>query len=281
VESGFVGRALREACLAELRALKPGNVHDYAPGHGMFVADFEASAEAVAAAFEREGLGVGARIHDCIKRTRALVSCNTNLGIVLLCVPLAHAVLGPGDGTLRDRLGRVLRGLTVEDANEAFRAIVLAEPAGLGDSEAHDVHAPAQVTLLEAMDFARERDRIARQYVTDYEAVFELGLPRFREGLARWNSEPWALASLFLGFVAAFPDSHIAREHGPDAAESVRRRAVAYDQRLRAAAAPAALTETLLEFDRALKAEGLNPGTSADLTVATHFADLLERALAS
>ena len=34
-----LGHVMRDACLMELRALKPGNVHVHAPGHGMTVAD--------------------------------------------------------------------------------------------------------------------------------------------------------------------------------------------------------------------------------------------------
>ena len=39
-------RAYLEACALELRALKPGNVHVHAAGHGMTAADFERSAAA-------------------------------------------------------------------------------------------------------------------------------------------------------------------------------------------------------------------------------------------
>ena len=39
-----VAAAYQDACLAELAALKPGNVHVFAAGHGMTVAQFEASA---------------------------------------------------------------------------------------------------------------------------------------------------------------------------------------------------------------------------------------------
>ena len=42
--------AFHDACLAELEALKPGNVHRFGEGHRMSVADFEASADAAAAA---------------------------------------------------------------------------------------------------------------------------------------------------------------------------------------------------------------------------------------
>ncbi|MGA7546955.1 MAG: triphosphoribosyl-dephospho-CoA synthase, partial [Methyloceanibacter sp.] len=41
-------------------------------------------------------------------------------------------------------------------------------------------------------------------------------------------------------------------------------------------AAPGRLAPELMDFDRALKAGGLNPGTSADLTVATVFAHALQ-----
>jgi len=40
--------------------------------------------------------------------------------------------------------------------------------------------------------------------------------------------------------------------------------------------APEAMTAPLMAFDAALKERGLNPGTSADLTVATLFAAALE-----
>src|SRR5258708_40123989 len=83
--------AFRAACAGELRALKPGNVHVHAGGHGMTVADFERSAEVAAAPLCRPGAAVGARIRDAVAATRAAVSVNTNLGIVLLAAPLLAA----------------------------------------------------------------------------------------------------------------------------------------------------------------------------------------------
>ncbi|WP_245479521.1 triphosphoribosyl-dephospho-CoA synthase, partial [Hansschlegelia zhihuaiae] len=43
-----VARAFREACRAELHALKPGNVHVFREGHGMTAATFERAAEVAA-----------------------------------------------------------------------------------------------------------------------------------------------------------------------------------------------------------------------------------------
>ncbi len=274
-----VGEALRAACLVELRALKPGNVHRHAAGHGMTVADFERSAQAAAGVFARPGLGVGARILRAVEQTRQAVGSNTNLGILLLASPLAQAALSDDAGSLSQRLVGVLAGLDVSDAELTFEAIRLAEPAGLGRSDRHDVFAPARVSLREAMAEAAKRDRIARQYASGYEDVFELGLPWLRQALERRGDEAWAAARAYLGFLARFPDSHIARKFGAEKAEEVRRRAEAPAADLRAASNPEETRERLLDFDAELKAEGINPGTSADLTVASLFARRLQALL--
>src|SRR5579871_2116855 len=57
-----VAAAYIEACLAELEAPKPGNVHRFAPGHRMEVDDFIRSAEASAAPIAAKGARVGARV---------------------------------------------------------------------------------------------------------------------------------------------------------------------------------------------------------------------------
>ena len=55
-------------------------------------------------------------------------------------------------------------------------------------------------------------------------------------------------------------------------AEAVRREAADWRDAFAAAHDPAGMTEGLLRWDAALKSRGINPGTSADLTVATLFA---------
>jgi triphosphoribosyl-dephospho-CoA synthase len=278
LSGGRVAAAYRDACLAELQALKPGNVHVHAAGHDMTVTDFETSAEVSAATMGQPGLSVGERIYEAVRQTRAVIGCNTNLGILLLCAPLAQAALGARTGDLRQELRQVLDALDVADAELAFRAIRLAQPGGLGASPRHDVAAPATVTLRAAMAEARHRDRIADQYVTAFEDVFTFGLPRLRAGLSRWAEESWATTGAYMGFLARFPDSHIARKFGATVADDVRRTAAHLDQRLAACADPAVLSADLTAFDTKLKAAGLNPGTSADLTVASLFASRLENA---
>ena len=275
MQPGPVAAAFEAACRTELTALKPGNVHHHAPGHGMTAADFEASARAAAPALAAPGARVGARILGAIERTRAAVGCNTNLGIVLLCAPLAQAALDGTGADLRQRLGLVLRDLDVTDAQLAFEAIRLAAPAGLGASPAHDVQDAPTVDLRAAMAEASAHDRIALQYVTGYADIFEFGLPRLRDTRARWRDDAWAAASIYLGFLARFPDTHLVRKFGAATAEKVRAEVAPLDARLLRCGDPATLFDLLLDHDRALKSDGLNPGTSADLTVATLFADAL------
>ena len=77
--------------------------------------------------------------------------------------------------------------------------------------------------------------------------------------------------------LASIPDSHVARKHGAAAAGALRQRARPLSRALWVATEPHRLTGELLALDRELKARGLNPGTTADLTVASHLALSLMR----
>ncbi len=267
-----VAEAFRAACRDELESPKPGNVHLFAPGHRMEAQDFLDSAEAAAPAIAADDLGVGARILGGVEATKARVGQNTNLGILLLCAPLAEAVLRFPGAPLCEALERTLAGLTQEDARLAFRAIALAGPAGLGSAAEHDVNAPARVTLLEAMRVAAPRDRIAFQYANGFGDIFGLGLSEL--AVAREaGTEPWlATLRIYLRFFSALADSHILRKHGAEAAEGARREAAEFVRKQGDWGEPTRVRADALAFDAALKARGLNPGTSADLTVATLFA---------
>ena len=275
-----IAAAFRAACLDELEAPKPGNVHIFASGHRMTAAEFVRSAEAAAAPLAMPGARVGTRILGAVEATLTVVGTNTNLGIILLCAPLAVAAEGRS-ADLRAALAQVLKSLDIQDAELAFRAIERAAPAGLGRVDRHDVAEVATVTLKAAMPDASARDRIAHQYVSDFEDVFERGEPVLEAALARAAEPKWATLAVYLEFLSAFPDSHIARKHGIATAEDICRTASRYHQRMRSAENPAALLTDLLAWDALLKERGVNPGTSADLTVATLFAHRLRTILPS
>lgn len=263
-----VAAAFTSACRAELSALKPGNVHTFRDGHGMTVATFERAAD-VAAVRLVAGTTVGERIEGATKASLAAVGLNANLGIVLLCAPLAQAALNRPREPLRQALGRVLDRLTVADAEAAYRAIAAANPGGLGRTDEHDVASAPTITLREAMAAAATRDRIALQYVTGFEDVFAAA--------EAYRAKPpgrEAVEDVYLGLLALFPDSHVARKFGTETAEAVRREAAAFSEGLDFREDR---ERALDAFDLHLKARGLNPGTTADLTVAALFtAALLE-----
>jgi triphosphoribosyl-dephospho-CoA synthase len=273
-----IADAFEYACRDELDAPKPGNVHLFADGSRLGVKDFERSAAAAARPLTTPGQRVGARILGAVEATVAAVNTNTNLGIILLCAPLAAAAETFSDD-LRGSLSQALRTLDRDDADLAFKAIVRASPAGLGRAERHDVFAPATGGLREAMAEAADRDRVAQQYVTDFADVFELGEPLLEATLARSADKRLATLVTYLGFLAAFPDSHIVRKYGLTVAAQTREQAGPLAAMARKASRLEDVLANVLVWDAELKKANVNPGTSADLTVATLFAHRLRSIL--
>ena len=274
-----ISKAFISACLTEVRALKPGNVHVFADGHGMKVADFETSARVSAPHIANAKLKTGARILKSVEATFASVHCNTNLGILLLCAPLAVAAqIPPGEADpLKMRLEQVLAGLDAADAENVFKAIATANPGGMGSDAGADVRQPPpqDVSLLGAMQMASARDLIALEYVSGFQRIFALHDHEFASRLAKgWNAED-AIAHVYLHALARIPDTHIARKFGTAKAEAVRSRAATFETAHFAnpqtrPSEPEA-QRALLRFDAELKADGLNPGSLADLMAAILF----------
>jgi len=271
-----VATAGQLACLLEVSAPKPGNVSPERHFHDTRYEDFLASAVAIGPALSGAAQHpLGTTIRIAVEATRRWTRSNTNLGIVLLLVPLARAALRSG-GTLRERLARVLAETTVADAAQVYAAIRRAGPGGLGETAAEDVAETPTVTLREAMALAADRDAVAREYITDFALTFEVGVPAIRaarqEGLA-WTE---VAVEAYLTLLASTPDTHIARKLGQAEAESVSRRA----REVRAAGGTrsAAGLKALAALDTELRdpRNRRNPGTTADLTCAALFVVILE-----
>jgi triphosphoribosyl-dephospho-CoA synthase len=256
------------ACVLEVSATKPGNITPAHDSRDTTYADMVRSALALGPVFSREAVlrrTVGELISDGVQATAQVVRTNTNLGIVLLFAPLARAaVTRRTDEPLRAAVERTLAALDVHDATAAFAAIARAHPGGLGQAPEHDVRAPAQVSLRQAMEAAAHRDSIAAEYATGYAIVFTTGLPLLKDGLREGMSTLEAIAALDVSLLASRPDSLIARKAGDEAARAVSEGA----REVRDG------TRSLQDFDRWLRhADGrLNPGTTADLVAATLLA---------
>jgi triphosphoribosyl-dephospho-CoA synthase len=270
-----------QACEVELQAFKPGNVSVYNDGHDMTVEDFRISAKVSADAIVNPDYCLGEKIFYAVKATREAVGCNTNLGIILLCAPLISAAYQVTDAfSLRQALAQVLANTTVTDADWVFKAINLAAPGGLGSSEKQDVKQQATVTLTQAMQFASHRDRIAFQYVMNFKDIFDFAVLRYNEALNCFFDNCWAIVSVYTALLCHYPDSHIVRKYGHQHNDWVREQMLIIDNAL-TTHAKSDLIELLYKVDYDFKIKQINPGTTADLTVATMLVIFLDELLAA
>ncbi len=276
-----LAEVIRRACVLEASAAKPGNVHPRASFPDLTFDDFVRSAEAASPAMAHATeLGVGRAIFQAIEATRAVVSSNTNLGIVLLITPLAAV---PLDQSLCDGIGNVLERLTRDDAAWVYRAIRLAQPGGLGTADDQDIASEPTGTLREVMSLAAHRDGVAAQYANDFSWVLNEGLP-FLASVRDEFDDCWeaAIVELHLRLLAEHPDTLIARKCGESVAMDASRLARRCLSNL--TNLPLDSTERapfLNEFDQWLRADGhcRNPGTTADLVAACLFAAIRERVI--
>jgi triphosphoribosyl-dephospho-CoA synthase len=272
--------AYQYACDIELQAFKPGNVSVYADGHDMTVEDFRVSAEQSAAPISNINYSLGERIYYAVKATRDAVGCNTNLGIILLSAPLLMAAQKAQTAyELRVQLAEILVNTTVTDAEWVFRAIALAAPGGLGESKQQDVAQKPEVTLTQAMKIASEKDRIALQFTTNYKDVFDFLVLRYNLALNRWGDAGWSAVAVFSAMLAKYPDSHIERKYGNIYTRMVMDTMALVDDKLSKAEEPEQLVDYLKIIDTKFKLAGINPGTTADLTVVTVLTVQLQQLL--
>jgi len=270
------------ACEQEVRAPKPGNVNCFSDGHNMAIDDFIRSARAIAPVMARPGLTVGERILGAIEATRQVVDCNTNLGIVLLFAPLCCAAEDcESFAYLADSLKNVLQNLTVEDARLTYQAIRMAEAGGLGEHQEQDISGEPTVTLLEAMQMAAERDQIALQYVSNFNTLWQIGLPGLTSALNSGESVEWAAAFAYLKLLSEVPDSLICRKQSREQAIAVTEKAKQLVFEMNKNSTLNAYLDQLTAWDNELKQNAINPGTTADLVAATLLLHAFQRRLSA
>jgi triphosphoribosyl-dephospho-CoA synthase len=274
-----IAAAAQLACLLEASAPKPGNVSPGRHFADLRYEDFLASAAAIGTPFG--GVAdrpLGLTIRLAVESTSRWTGTNTNLGIVLLLAPLARAAAidDPGNRGLQTLTKRVLEATTLDDAREAYAAIRLAAPGGLGRAPSQDVATEPTQSLLEVMCLAADRDQVAREYATGFATTFERGAPTLaaarRDGLS-WDD---AIVETFLTLLAAHHDTHIVRRSGPETAARVSGLAQAA---LRARGGRSARGRDAIDaMDSALRdaTHSANPGATADLTAAAIFVVLLQ-----
>ncbi|MGQ3329162.1 triphosphoribosyl-dephospho-CoA synthase [Halorubrum sp. FL23] len=251
-------------------------------------------------AFERGVAGMAAR-----------AGTNTQFGCLLLLVPLVRATVAEGEagGALSPAgVDRVTRAATVDDAVSFYRAfehvdVAVADPPT--DAAALDVRRGS-----DAAPALRERDATLRDVMAlsadpagsggsdDTERVPDRNAQEWVEGFPRtFRAAEWIrddegpltdrAARAFLGLLAGEPDTLVAANHGPETAREVSDRVAALLGRdgadsdggaagsgVDAAAVHGADLEAAEELAAAFADEGVNPGTTADITCASLYVAL-------
>ncbi|MDB4777966.1 triphosphoribosyl-dephospho-CoA synthase [bacterium] len=261
------------ACLLEVSAPKPGNVHRGADFADTSFYDFQTSAVILGQTIDRcLDRPIGEMILECVRANQRHVGKNTNLGMVLLLCPLAKSIRFDDSNSCRldqELTGRALSELDRQDCSDVYQAIGLAAPGGLGKSETMDVAQAAPECLIGAMRASEDRDWVARQYSRNFETIFDHVIPMIVESQKTINTHE-AIVVAHVQTMAKFADSLIARKCGEPTALRSQQLAQKCLEQLDS---KPDFWAAVRELDFWLRSDGnrRNPGTTADLIAAALF----------
>ena len=257
------------ACRKDIELIKPGNVNIKSPHSDTKAEDYLESSLLSSKELFKTDYSLGERILNSIKVTRSKVKTNTNLGIILLCAPIIHACIYFNNLTLREGLKKTLSTSTVKDTQDLCMAINISAPGGLGTREIYDTASKPTVSILEIMNHSASYDRISYQYSHDYSDIFDFIIPRLVFLNKKHNSLDISLSLMFMEILAKIPDSHISRKFDDKIAKKTSNNASDLLKILDREYSPDYLVDRLNNLDYEYKKKGINPGTTADLLVAS------------
>tara|TARA_B100001057_G_scaffold260428_1_gene260623 strand:+ start:1302 stop:2147 length:846 start_codon:yes stop_codon:yes gene_type:complete len=273
-----VKMAFEYACKLDVFSIKPGNVLLNRPAYGMTHKDFLQGSMACSDTICEPNLDIAEKIYQSVNASMDVVGCNTNLGIILLCAPIVQAIYLDKDHKFnQSNLKKVINDIDSKQTQKIYKAINIASAGGMGEKSEYDLKNSKKVnfTLYEAMKYASPYDYIAFQYSTYFDNIINNLAPCWRKYFNKFNSDENATTALFMEFISGNPDSLIARKHGIDKALEVSDKFVELSREYNESKNPNNLNNQLLLLDSELKIQGLNPGTTADVVVASIFLNRL------
>ena len=273
-------KQIKLACDTEMKSLKPGNVHQYSKSHDMNIKDFLKSSLIISECLTKNNLDLGKKILTSVNEIQDKIKKNTNLGIILMLSPIVTVVQKEGvisKGELLKKIKYLIKKQNIKNSIPIFKAIALTSPGGLGVSEKYDVNKLPKTSLYKAMEYSKKRDLIAKQYCNGFQDIFNTGVPAYKKFYNKWGKVNWALTGVYLTFLKKFNDSHITRNKGNKIATSVKKEAKKYYFFLKRNKNLTKIKKELLIFDKKLKSKEINPGTIADLTVATFLFEIVTK----
>lgn len=288
-----VGQIATLSIILEASCRKAGNVFPGVSFSDMHYEDFVRSAMAIGPVLDQAGrVGTGRLIYRAVEATRISVGINTNLGTLLLLVPMAvalHQSLNSSNkklatvtpSQLKNATREVLKQLNKSDSQWVYNAIILASPGGLGSSEKMDVrNSKAPDDLLEAMRLASPLDWIARCYANNFEELFQEIAPAILQEVQDCGDVSEGVRRFQVRWLAEHGDSLVLRKQGESENQQLKLRAAKVADVLgglsnqgKQQVVIAQFEKQWLQLDRWLRAKGnrRNPGTTADLIAAALF----------
>lgn len=271
------------SCLEVSGYPKPGNVHRTRDFDDMVFEDFLISGIVIgdtikkaAASVNKDNLSqaqMGKYILEAVKETDNWIANNTNLGIVMLLVPIScAAAISDSFDEVRENIVKLMAKTTVDDAIDLYDAINIADAGGMGDQDEYDVaseNAKEELrennqTMYDVLKISAPWDRLANELTADMPTCFEIGYKTYSE-IKNKDSLNKASVLTFLTILSQIPDTLISRKYGDEKAREVSNQA----GELLSFKDDDDFSDKLKEFDDYLFENKLNPGTTADLTAAS------------
>jgi triphosphoribosyl-dephospho-CoA synthase len=294
-----ISKCLELAILLEASANKPGNVNRTTSFKNTRYEHFLASAVAISSSFEYaaergvlvsrgeihvRNVGLGRIIGDCTANVNAWQhGGNTLLGTAILLSPIAVAAgMTPVEKNffkipkLRENVKLTVESTTPEDAVDAYQAIRIANPGGLGTVPELDIKNTdsvnkihkEKISLYQIFKIASKYDTVCYEWVNNYPITFDIAYPSFIEQIKKDHDLNMAIVHLFLKILAEYPDTLITRKTSIRKAREVS--SMAKEALKLGGLETSRGKKSILELNHKLrKSDNLwNPGTTADITTA-------------
>ena len=257
------------SCKKDIELIKPGNVNLLSSHKDTKAQDYLDSAILSSKELFNQNYSLGKRILESVNVTRSQVNVNTNLGIILLCAPVIQSYIDFNLLDLREGIKKTLATKSIKDIHDLCAAINISSPGGLGDRDMYDTASYPNASIKEIMDYSQEYDRISYQYSHNFSDIFDFIIPKLEFLNQRYESLDTSLSLLFIEILAKIPDSHISRKFGDKIAKKTSNNAHDLLKILDREYDPDYLAKALNNLDYEYKKKGINPGTTADLLVAS------------
>lgn len=292
MEAKEIAKLVQIASVLEVSGYpKPGNVHRTRNFDDMVFEDFlisgvvigetikEATTQAKTIGENYNDAELGRFILEAVQETDKWIANNTNLGIVMMCVPIAcSAAISNNFDEIQSNVSILMDNTTVEDAVNLYDAINIADAGGMGDQDEFDVMSEKakdelranNQTMYDVLKISAGWDRLANELTSSMPVCFDIGYTTFSK--LKSDSINKATVLTFLTILSQVPDTLISRKYGDEVAQDVSDKV----KELLTFKDDDIFLDKLNEFDDYLYNNKFNPGTTADLTAASIFISYLK-----